>query len=111
MAGFCEGYINNCDCRNCKREEQIREDCRKAAADALVHKAFPSTHIFAFTKLPVGCIYNCAHCSETSYAYFVLDKPSETVYLCATHFGAELYRTMRAYKINTIDGYQSSPPA
>jgi hypothetical protein len=100
MSGFCEGRMNNCDCRQCNSENEIIKDIQKAKG----------THIFAFTKLPLGAIYHCAHCSETSYAYFVIDKPNETVYLCATHFGSELYRTMRAYRIDTIDGYMPNPP-
>jgi hypothetical protein len=109
MSGFCEGYINNCDCSRCKHEDDIRAEARKAAAGALL-KRLPCTQIFSITKIPLGGVFFCSHCTETYQAYFVIDKPSESVYLCATHFGAELYRTMKAYNINTMDGNKASPP-
>ena len=107
MSGFCEGYINNCDCRNCQHEHQVRESEQKSF-QAHLEKQRATIAPITITRLPLGCSFLCAHCTETSYAYFIIEKPSETVYLCAGHLGAELYRTMKAYKLKTFDSNEPS---
>jgi len=46
------------------------------------------------TRLPLTSVFYCTFCNEENFAYYMLEKPDSALYLCATHFGPELYRVM-----------------
>lgn len=102
----CDGYMNNCDCRNCKIQEARRhvvlDNTGCANCDNYRDHVDLGKHA-AITRLPLTSVFHCTFCADESFAYYMIERPDSALYLCATHFGPELYRLMKGFNITRIN--------